>query len=1490
MDDPTRKAIERATLRARRLLTEDFAVQLEGTFDVMRNGTILSQPGAHLTRRQAHQRARIVAAIAHKQAGGMTPAEAVADYLRDAAFTTLNRFAALKMLEARGLVTECLTRGEQSTGYGEFYGAAPGVLLLDGAGYRLYLECLFDELSTEVKVLFNRRDAASLLWPKRACLGEMLAALNAPELAGVWDADETIGWIYQFYNGDDVRMMREAANGGAPRNSRELAVRNQFFTPRYVVEFLTDNTLGRLWYEMTRGETRLKEQCRYLVRYPNEVFLEPGQGAPDAPGRDDLSQEELLKLPVFIAHRPLKDPRTVLMLDPACGSMHFGLYAFDLFTVIYEEAWALEESLGPDAWSREPGMKPLHEEYPNISAFQREIPRLILERNIHGIDIDPRAVQIAALALWLRAQKAWQQQGVRPADRPALRRTQVACAEAMPGEKELLREFVEREFPEGERALFQRLLEAIFDKMQLAGEAGSLLKIEDEIRGAVEEAQAAWNRRRQGTGQLFSGEELNQISRQPQLDVLWDQLPHVETASDAGAVFWEAAETRLLAALREYAEQAENGAGFRRRLFAEDAARGFAFIDICRKRYDVALMNPPFGDASLPSKPYIEDTYGDTKGDVYKAFVECFQSRLIPAGYLGIISSRTGFFLSQSEDWRTRVVLRLFRPIVLADLGSGVLDAMVEVAAYVLRSLSEAQARDLTLSIVPALEKVARDKQDRFSLPKWQVARNGLKRHQAVAELAHLAAHGFVQRSLGDIVRYTPLWHAVKKVTTPPPLLYPPLVCIRALADEDKGPAIIETLSVSTRNRLFVATPTEFAEVPGCPFAYWIGPKVRKLFTSLPAFESPERAVRVGLQTSDDLRFVRGWWEVASTSLKTEWVSFAKGGSTRSIHSQIAVVINWRENGKELKSRAELTPGTKHWSRKIASSEFYFKPGITWPLRASRFSPQAMPRGCIFSIRGQTTIAPESDVPWMLPVMASAIFDALFKTMLGRFGFPEFATRILQRMPWPSISAPDRHALAKMAEAYWQEMDRCATGDALSLTFVAPSILNNTPTTLSERATAWAAHLRTSEETVAAIQAEIDDRAFRLYGIDTADRAALTSTLATESTSDPDPEAEAGEDEEEEAVTADIPALTAELMAYGLGVAFGRWDIRYATGEQAAPELPDPFAPLPVCPPGQLQNAQGLPACPEDVAAAYPVRIPWDGILVDDPNHPLDVERRVREVIEIIWTGSAGPPTVEAIEHEACEILGVKSLRDYFRKPAGFFADHLKRYSKSRRQAPIYWPLATPSSSYTVWLYYHRFDKDTLYKALEHVKEKCLHEEQVLVRMAAEAGASPSAPERKALAAQEEFVPELLGFREELSRVAPLWNPNLNDGVILNYGPLWRMIAHKPWQKAVKAHWDDLVAGKYDWAHLAMHLWPERVVPKCAADRSLAIAHGLEEEFWVQAANGKWQSRANGCASSFRIHSFFRLMYGPNGIASYAQPLTAGFPTLCPSATGRRAA
>jgi hypothetical protein len=272
VDKQARNAIERATQRARKLLEADFAAQLEGDFDIQRDGVVAAAPGSHLTPRQALQREKIVATLGHKTAVGLDDRAAVGDFVRDAAFTALNRLVALKMLEARELVLESVTRGEESSGYREFCGLAPGVPLLpDSGGYRLYLESLFDELSTEVKVLFDRTDPASTLWPRRATLDGVLGILNGLDLVGVWAEDETIGWVYQFFNGsDERRAMRDQSQ--APRNSRELAIRNQFFTPRYVVQFLTDNTLGRIWYEMRGGHTALADSCEYLVRRPDEEF------------------------------------------------------------------------------------------------------------------------------------------------------------------------------------------------------------------------------------------------------------------------------------------------------------------------------------------------------------------------------------------------------------------------------------------------------------------------------------------------------------------------------------------------------------------------------------------------------------------------------------------------------------------------------------------------------------------------------------------------------------------------------------------------------------------------------------------------------------------------------------------------------------------------------------------------------------------------------------------------------------------------------------------------------------------------------------------------------------------------------------------------------------------------------------------------------------------------------------------------------------------
>lgn len=613
MNEAQRLALSRGTQEARSLLEKEFLQQLEGTFDIRSDGTVPAVGPGSLTPAERHARVEILEALEAEHEGPDSEARVQA-FVREAAFTTLNRFVALKLLEARDLVQECVSNGRQSQGFAEFVLLAPGLTDLPDHGYRLYLESVFDEISTEVGVLFDRLAPGSLLWPRRRALQELLGILNDPDLAACWPEDESIGWVYQYFNSlDERRAIRDEAKSG-PRNSRELAILNQFFTPRYVVEFLVDNTLGRLWWEMTDGDTELRESCGYLMVRPDE-------------------QPEALTI---------KDPRDLKVLDPACGSGHFLLYSFDLLERIYREAWERGDTPPSTATGRS-----LRDDYLELDGLLADLPVHVLHYNLYGVDIDPRAAQIASLALWLRAQRAFRELGVERGRRAPVRRTNVVVAEPLPGEVAVADAFFESlDTP------LDDIARELFAMMELAGDAGTLLRVESDLADLVKK----------------------HLKREVSL---WD-----EEGATGG---WADAETTLLDALRRYAERPGTEA-YARRLFSDDTARGLAFIDLCRTRFDVVLMNPPFGASSVKAKDYIKQTWPRTKNDLYAAFVERGLSLLLARGKLGAITSRTGFFLTSFRKWREEILLKEAEPIVVADLGYGVLDAMVETAAYCLEA------------------------------------------------------------------------------------------------------------------------------------------------------------------------------------------------------------------------------------------------------------------------------------------------------------------------------------------------------------------------------------------------------------------------------------------------------------------------------------------------------------------------------------------------------------------------------------------------------------------------------------------------------------------------------------------------------------------------------------------------------------------------------------------------------------------------------------
>ncbi len=1288
-DQSTRNRLQKFVAVARQILAEEFTRQLQATFGLdPQNGTVADLS----TLRQLDNRQKQTAVIlrdtlAHYVANSPARSEKesirqnLERIVREQAFTVLNRMAALRMAEARGFLIESISKGYSSKGFQLYRQLAGSALGETGDAYRQYLFSIFDEFSLDLAVLFDRYSMQGHLFPREKSLLALLEQINHFEVEAFWYEDETIGWIYQFWNArTEIDSMREASR--SPQDSREMAVRNQFFTPRYVVEFLTDNTLGRIWYEMTQGQTSLVDHCRYLVRRPNEIFLERGEMVPDGATQiEDMSQEDMLKQPFYVAFRPLKDPRDILMLDPACGSMHFGLYAFDLYERIYEEAWHIEESRGEKALLRDEGKRSLHATFDNFSEFKKLIPKLIIENNIHGVDIDPRAVQIAGLSLWQRAQKAWQKDGIRQHERPVIKKSNIVCAEPMPGEKALLKDFTDSLNP----PLLGKIIETIFDKMQLAGEAGSLLKIEEEITDTIKSAREEYNRQllRHKQNQGF----LPGLGKPKELNLIdLAELPDQEN-------FWNTAETRIVDALREYAEQAESDDGGKR-LFAGDCAKGFAIIDLWQKQFDVALMNPPFGEASTSSKKYIDEVYPNTKGDVLANFLERVIAKTRPTGLVGAITSRTCLFLSTMSDLRSKVFGMNGEIELCADLGDGVLDAMVETAAYVVgNSLSTS-------------------------------------------------------------------------------------VFLRLVTEEDKEKELLEACrDLTPGKKVFVADPKAFKKLNDAPYTYWVD-KIILDKLELPSIDPAACGVKVGLQTGDDFRFLRNFWEVPINS--ENWVYYSKTEEAIPWYSPIQMKVLWTKNGYELKNFYDNKGKIRSRPQNI---EAYFLPGFSYMLRSSRLVPYIVPRGCIPTAgRSQVFPLPGKEIE-VLGIFASNVGSAVARFRGEMFARPKFQAGMVQQLPYVELTSKTANAIeqkllhsVELAKAYYMT-------DETTLNFSGCHGIS----TQKQLEANFASLLDDQNEMLIASEFGLSFEEYEKLTLDL--RQAISLRKEPQNLGD--------------AELLNMAAL--RFCSFVVGCAFGRWSV----AKTAANPEKDIYAELP----------DQAPAFKEQSKGGY---ISLFGIAgLDSSSHSLLAE-------------------VENLQQKLCvefdfalTITGFRDWKMFLTNTNGFFDYHFNQYSQNRRYSPIYWPIQTKSGSFTIWLYYHRLDKQTLYLCANDFVEPKLKNIEVELS-ALRSKQSRSKDEEKEYTKLVDFEVELKDFRDELLRVARFWRPNLNDGVQITAAPLWKLFQHKPWQKKLKETWEKLEKGEFDWAHLALTIWPERVLRKCHCDRSLAIAHDVEEFFWQE--------------------------------------------------------
>ena len=489
-----------------------------------------------------------------------------------------------------------MTGGWESRGYKDFREFAPELVRRsdsdkdESEGYAQLLQLIFDDLAIDLPGLYGNVGLTALIPVPAATLRAVVEAFDAPALKSCWTDDMTLGWIYQYWNDPEREAIDAKLNDGGKVENHEIASKTQMFTERYMVDWLLQNSLGPMWLAMCKkhGWTPEVEADGTLARLEQRRVEWRAKREAGEVALTELMplESEAERRWAYYVPQPIPDDavehandsvRDLKILDPAVGSGHFLVVAFDLLAALYREEARHRGEEGQPQWT------------------EQAIVERILEHNLHGIDLDPRAVQIAAAALWLKAQQTCAEAHPRqlnlvasnlrlsslPADDPALRE---------------LREELEREtgIP---AALTQQLLDALAG----ADHLGSLLKIDAAVDEALANCEELLSRPEQAQGDLFSED--------------WkDQRISIDV---------EEAKSTLLSRLELFLHAHSHGNDLGLKLKGEQLAAGVRFVRLMQEgAYDLVVANPPYqGTSKMADSKYIEKHYPLGKADLYAAFL-----------------------------------------------------------------------------------------------------------------------------------------------------------------------------------------------------------------------------------------------------------------------------------------------------------------------------------------------------------------------------------------------------------------------------------------------------------------------------------------------------------------------------------------------------------------------------------------------------------------------------------------------------------------------------------------------------------------------------------------------------------------------------------------------------------------------------------------------------------------------------------------------------
>ncbi|OYD91577.1 SAM-dependent methyltransferase [Nostoc sp. 'Peltigera membranacea cyanobiont' 210A] len=591
-----------------------------------------------------------------------------------AAATLLNRLIVIKQMEAHGLSKPAvLTGGWQSRGYREFRDFAPDLCKDETEGYGTLLQLLYDELAQELPGLFGNVGVTALFPIPASTLRAAIEALDAAELKDVWLDDTTLGWVYQYWNDPEREALDAKLNGGGKVEPHEIASKTQMFTERYMVEWLLHNSLGQMWLAMCKkhGWTAEVEADGTLARLEARrkewrEKREQGEVALDALMPIEPGIEENWKYWVpqpltadAVTHAP-ESVRSLKILDPATGSAHFLVIAFGLLFTLYQE----EARHRGENWS------------------DRQIVESILENNLYGVDIDPRAIQIGAAALILKARLLSPQASPKHLNLVASNLQLASLPADDPALVELRREVTEA------TGIPEKLTNQIVYALQGADYLGTLLKVDTAVDAAISEYESQFQQAVQGN--IFAG--------------FGEQKPDFN---------FQQTKASLLDKLEQFLSRCTSGDDLGLRLRGEQLAAGIRFIRIARENsYDLVIGNPPYqGTSKMADAGYITKNYSKGKADLYTAFLERGLQLAKVGGLSALLTMRNWMFIQQFTQIR-EYLLSNFDLRLLGDVDRGAFEEVVdEVVATVMSVFQKATSnKAFSIAIQPTpLDDNSRD-------------------------------------------------------------------------------------------------------------------------------------------------------------------------------------------------------------------------------------------------------------------------------------------------------------------------------------------------------------------------------------------------------------------------------------------------------------------------------------------------------------------------------------------------------------------------------------------------------------------------------------------------------------------------------------------------------------------------------------------------------------------------------------------------------------